>query len=182
MSDEGDSTALVRFESARQYYYAPGLDSAEGSEGVTLAIDSDERMVVEDPLEANLIGSLCKNGRHLPVIDVDLPCRLVPSTTPGHFHLYIEREMEHEPYMAMLKALAEAGIVNRFYAEVARLRGQTFVRPPWVKKPPKPADTPVTVARATEMLLGEQENWTLCPVCRTRVTESAWAEHMRGHA
>lgn len=36
------------------------------------------------------------------------------------------------------------------------------------------------VARATETLLGE--NWTLCPVCRIRVTASAWAEHMRGHA
>lgn len=133
------STALVRIGGQRQFYFAPNLDRGEGSEAAAEAID-DVREPVEDPLQANLVGSLCKNGRHLPVIDIDLPCLLVPSTTLGHYHLYIDRELEHEAYMVLLKALAEAGIVNRFYAEAARIRGQTFVRPPWVKKPPK-ADT-----------------------------------------
>ena len=84
--------------------------------------------------QANLVGSLCGDGLHRPVIDIDFPCRLVPSSTEGHFHLYVELSMHWEQYERLLVALAQAGIISAFYLKAAQIRGQTFVRPEWVKK------------------------------------------------
>lgn len=89
--------------------------------------------------EANLIsseGTLFEEDEfHYPVIDLDIPCRLIPSSTPGHFHLYIDHPVPQDKYLAMIQAMADAGVVQQFYAEAAKLRGATFVRPEWVKKP-----------------------------------------------
>lgn len=87
--------------------------------------------------EANLVTSEAADrpGVHYPVIDLDLPCELVPSTTEGHFHLYIDRAITWAQYSKILTALAEAGILEEGYvrASVARLR--TDVRLPWIRKP-----------------------------------------------
>ena len=40
--------------------------------------------------EGNLVSSLCEDGLHRPALDVDLPVRLMSSSTPGHFHLYFD--------------------------------------------------------------------------------------------
>lgn len=115
--------------SERLYYFVPNL---QGS-------DAGFDDVVRDPCgreQANLVGSLCSDGLHRPVLDIDLPCRLVPSSTEGHFHLYIERALSTEAYMELVDALGKAGIISQFYAKAARIRGQTFCRPEWVKKAP----------------------------------------------
>lgn len=69
-------------------------------------------------------------GMHMPVIDLDLPCSLVPSGTPGHFHLYIDKPCNFEEYMAILKAMAEAGIVQWGFHDRTRERGFGSVRHP----------------------------------------------------
>lgn len=74
---------------------------------------------------------------HLPVIDLDIPCRLVESSTKGHYHLYIDFPVEEGLYFKALDALADAGIVQRGYADKSAVKGQTCVRPPWLKKTPK---------------------------------------------
>lgn len=72
---------------------------------------------------------------HSPVLDVDFPVRLVPSSTPGHFHLYFDGVMmAWAKYEKLLKALAEAGIIETGYYENAIRRGMTMVRLPHVKK------------------------------------------------
>lgn len=83
---------------------------------------------------ANLISSATDGfaATHMPVIDIDWPCRLVPSRTPGHFHLYIDHEVEAASYFNMLDAMARAGIVQRGYAEASRMHGASFARiQPW---------------------------------------------------
>lgn len=67
---------------------------------------------------------------HKPVIDLDMPCSLVPSGTPGHFHLYIEQAVTFEAYMAILKAMADAGIVQWGFHDRTRERGFGSVRHP----------------------------------------------------
>lgn len=119
----------------RLFYQCERLDASDH-----LPTCVDTRVIVDDPEQANLVGSLCEDGKHRPVLDIDLPCSVVPSSTWGHFHLYIEHPMEQEAYLKLVDALAEAGLVQKFYAMAARVRGQTFVRPPWVKKPTKDAD------------------------------------------
>jgi len=71
----------------------------------------------------------------MPVIDIDLPARLVPSSTEGHYHLYIERPMPFEAYLAMLDAMVAAGVVEAAYVQHVRERGMSLCRPEWVKKP-----------------------------------------------
>jgi len=94
--------------------------------------NEDRRMVPED--EANLVSSWLVNGEHSPALDIDLPCVLVPSSTPGKFHLYIDKPMPWETYKTLLRALADAGILEQEYASASIAKGQSFLRKPGVTK------------------------------------------------
>lgn len=72
--------------------------------------------------------------RHAPVLDLDMPCTLVPSSTPDHYHLIIETAMSWRRYRGLLRALARAGIIERGYYRASIRRGYSAVRVPWVKK------------------------------------------------
>jgi hypothetical protein len=91
--------------------------------------------------EANLIGSptnyIDKQGQplHMPVLDLDFPCELIPSSTPGHFHLYMNKTVGWESYRTMLEAMAEAGVLEEGYVKAAIHHGGTYVRKPGVLKP-----------------------------------------------
>lgn len=71
---------------------------------------------------------------HKPVIDIDIPVRLIPSTTPGHSHLYIDHPISWDIYENLLIALTQAGVVEEGYLRAAMQRGETFVRLPWIRK------------------------------------------------
>ncbi len=114
----------------RLHYYAEKLNG------------SDHEPDVEDRIacareQANLVGSLCEDGKHRPVIDIDHGAQLVPSSSPGHHHLYLDTGMEWPEYLALLRALRDAGVLSGFFVKAAEIRGQTFVRVPWVRKLPK---------------------------------------------
>jgi len=85
--------------------------------------------------EANLIGSLTDTGEHMPVLDIDrIPVRVVESTTPGNYHLYIDKPMPWWQYQDLLRALAAAGILETGWVDACIKQGATFVRKPGVKK------------------------------------------------
>jgi hypothetical protein len=71
---------------------------------------------------------------HRPVLDIDYEAALVPSSTPGHFHLYLDKTISHDAYMKFLEAAAVAGIIQWGFYEGAKKRGATSVRLPWIKK------------------------------------------------
>lgn len=86
---------------------------------------------------ANMISSRVRGTDglvHKPVLDIDLPCVLLDSSTPGHHHLIINKPMPWETYVKLLDALAEAGVVEKGYANAAKFRGATFIRKPGVRK------------------------------------------------
>lgn len=95
---------------------------------------------------ANIVSSLLRpptgfahdpnDLRHVLAIDLDIPAALVPSSTPGHHHLYVETKdgIPHHRYMALLSALADAGVIEKGYAEVSIARGHSDLRLPWVSK------------------------------------------------
>jgi hypothetical protein len=80
--------------------------------------------------EADLVSSQIDNGLHAPAIDIDLPCRLIPSATHDHYHLYIDKEMTWEEYEKLLTVMCEVGIVDANYLDMARERKATYVRLP----------------------------------------------------
>jgi hypothetical protein len=88
----------------------------------------------------NLITSLVvptpndMRKKHKVLLDLDVPAKLIPSTTEGHSHLYIDIEVEDDKYIPLLKVLADVGIIEPGYAVASERRGHTSLRLPWVKK------------------------------------------------
>lgn len=109
------------------------MDKSESDEGTTPFVPPEGRT-------PNLVSSLLENGSHSPAIDIDFPVRLEPSSTPGHFHLFLDGvEMDWATYKSLLIALAEAGIVGQGYVHHSIERRQTLCRLPWSRKAnPKP--------------------------------------------
>lgn len=102
-----------------------------------------------DPGQATIITSQVagKPRRHKVILDVDIPAQLIPSTTPGHFHLYIDHELDEDVYFRLLDALADAGVIEDGYRGASQARGFTAARLPWVPKvarKPEPWEEAVT--------------------------------------
>ena len=91
--------------------------------------------------DANVVSSEFKPEtflakRHVVAIDLDVPAYLIPSSTVGHSHLYIDvpNGIAWEDYSALLDALAKCGVIENGYREVSQKRGHTDLRLPWVSK------------------------------------------------
>jgi hypothetical protein len=82
--------------------------------------------------------------RHKVVLDIDLPVTVLPSTTPGHHHLFIDHEVAWDDYVNLLEALAACGLVEPGYVNASKQRGYSCVRLPWVKKVDPPEPVPAT--------------------------------------
>lgn len=99
----------------------------------------EDRSVTNDLDEATVMTSIVERklgkGIHKPVIDVDFPVVAVPSSTPGHSHLIIDKELTWEQYEKLLTVMVEVGLVEPGYLGASRERGHTAVRLPWVRKP-----------------------------------------------
>lgn len=95
-----------------------------------------ERVEVDPDLgDPTLISSACFDGLHRPVLDIDFDARLVPSSTPGHFHLYLDGlALDWERYERLLEALTAAGVIGEGNLHWAKVRGETLVRLPHVRK------------------------------------------------
>ena len=90
--------------------------------------------------EAHLVSSeVIGSDLHMPVLDIDVPHRYVPSATEGHAHLYIDVPVSWRRYKKLLKTLAIAGVIELGYARASIARGATFVRTPWAPKGQGPA-------------------------------------------
>lgn len=111
----------------RQEY---AVDLTEGHS----AID-DKRQQVEEG-EGNLFSSelVGQAGYHVPTLDLDLECELIESTTPGHFHLYIDKPMKWEEYYILLQVLYDVGLIQKGFLDLSVARKATFLRKPGVKK------------------------------------------------
>lgn len=115
---------------------------------------------VGEDADGNLISSaLDRPGWHMPVLDLDVPHRLVPSSTEGHSHLYLDVPMTQHTYQRLISALVNAGILGVGIQSQMRENGATFVRKPGVVKgegarsdttdappPPHYAGVPVNLA------------------------------------
>lgn len=75
-----------------------------------------------------------RRGFHTPMLDIDIPSRLVESSTPGHSHLYIDMEMSWRKYRFLLWALMKVGLIEKNYYKVSVKRKGTHLRPPWSDK------------------------------------------------
>lgn len=89
---------------------------------------SDEMNLVRDKDNANLVSSLCNNGKHRPTLDIDFPCKLVETKTPGHYHLYIEHDLTFDQYKRLIDVMADIGLVGEGIRMQMENRGMTCLR------------------------------------------------------
>lgn len=94
-----------------------------------------EKLTESNAPNVSLVGSATNvDNIHLPVLDFDFPCKLVESSTPGHFHLYLDKPMTWDKYRQLLNCLDAARLLNHEWVKKAYRDGKTFVRAPGVKK------------------------------------------------
>lgn len=58
----------------------------------------------------------------------------VPSSTPGHGHLYIDEEVDQPTFFGLLEFMSECNWIEKGYYEASKARGYSAVRLPWIKK------------------------------------------------
>jgi hypothetical protein len=100
---------------------------------------ADCEEIVLDLNDADVVSSALSSSlgqRHVVAIDIDHPAWLVRSSTPEHYHLYIDVPggIDWETYEQMLYWMAQAGVIEKGYHEVSKKRKRTDLRLPWVKK------------------------------------------------
>jgi hypothetical protein len=101
-----------------------------------------DRDATTDIEEAEAVSSLIRGksfapapgGFHDVLIDIDHKAVLIPSSTEGHFHLYIPLGCPWDDYLQVLKAAARIGLVEEGYVSASESRGATSLRLPWIKK------------------------------------------------
>lgn len=86
--------------------------------------------------EATLVSSECPDSPnfHAPCLDIDYHAFLIPSSTSGHFHLYLDRITTWKKYRRFLKAAMKAGLIEEGYYRMSVQRKGTFLRMPHVRK------------------------------------------------
>lgn len=131
-----DGPTLDNLSAYQHRYYAvdfrPGQDSGDPDQPAShqVAELADAHTWSSELVDAE--GN--RTGYHTVMLDIDFPVRVLPSSTKGHYHLYIDRVVEEEKYFALLESLADAGILEGGYVEASRARAATHLRLPWVKK------------------------------------------------
>lgn len=83
-----------------------------------------------DPANADLVSSLVHTAEpwHLPVFDLDFDCELKPSSSPGKYHLFLNRPVPWSKYVKVLEAMAEAGLLERGWVDAAKRQGYAVLR------------------------------------------------------
>lgn len=111
----------------------------------------DGRKVTTDLTEAEAISSAYPDAirpegdqYHALLLDLDVPAWLIPSTTEGHGHLYVQLAVLDEELWEFLEAAAKIGLVEEGYVSACKSRGMTSLRAPWVRKgEERPPGTPL---------------------------------------
>ncbi len=86
-------------------------------------------------VEPNLVSSITdKPGWHLAVLDLDEPHELIPSGTPGHAHLRLNRPMRTWRWLIFMIGCRVAGVIEPGTFVWSLRRGGNFVRLPGVQK------------------------------------------------
>lgn len=100
--------------------------------------EEDSREKIKDLNKANAVSSLRTDGyygeTHAIILDLDVPAYLVPSSKPGHSHLYIDVKITKHQLKNLLHTLTNCGVIEEGFRNVSLARGHTSLRLPWINK------------------------------------------------
>ena len=102
-------------------------------------VDHDEANAVSSRIRNDDYDFSLEPDRHVIALDLDIPAYLIPSSTEGHSHLYIDVPdgVRHDDYMELITLLGRIGVLEDGYVAVSLKRGFTDLRLPWVAKGPR---------------------------------------------
>ena len=92
--------------------------------------------------QPNCVTSYCpETGLHKLVLDLDFECRLVPSSSPGCYHLYLDGlDLRADQAGNLVRAMMRNGMLEPGFAKTMAHDGRVCVRTTYTKKfRPKPA-------------------------------------------
>lgn len=103
--------------------------------------DRQELQPIHDFADADLVSSevMYAPGYHTLMLDIDYHCAVIPSSTEGHHHLYLDKLLEWSAVQEILEVLAKHGVIEHEYADMSIRDKATFLRVPWRKKGSKVA-------------------------------------------
>jgi len=139
------------YEANKNFPYKKGREvveletiASEKANLVTSRVESDEnkaRILTAKEAPGNYeYNKAVGHIEHAPVIDFDIPVKLVPSTQIGHYHLYIEKAIPWWQYKKVLGALSQADLIEGGYYKASVYRGLSAVRPSGSYKKDVPKD------------------------------------------
>ncbi|HTK59570.1 MAG TPA: hypothetical protein VL283_00020 [Candidatus Baltobacteraceae bacterium] len=130
----GPTLVLKKPASVRAYRNVAGLMEAAGlaMPGCGTATDGDARRY------PGIAGYRSPDDHLLieAVFRLTCPATLVPSSTEGHFHLYLETETGWQPYLQLMRAMADAGLLEAGWVDMNERRKMAMLRKPHCKKAP----------------------------------------------
>ena len=135
-------------------------DTADVITSISGESTPDKRPVRESPVSLKELLEdleLLPEELHRPVLDIDFAATLIPSTTEGHFHLYLDKLMPWKDFEKLLVVMGEVGILEQGYVDASIARHYSSVRLPWVKKPDP---EPLPEISSVRDLLGIDPDWT----------------------
>ena len=110
------------------FYYCKAVDLPKGDTTLDYSSDTYRRYPTSERT-ANLISSEDTQGLHTPFLDIDFEAELVPSRTPGHYHLMLHGiRMPWADYEKVINVLADVGIIEDGYRNASLARKATFLR------------------------------------------------------
>jgi hypothetical protein len=83
--------------------------------------------------------TLANSDEHALLLDLDVPAWLIPSSTPGHSHLFVDLRVQGKDLWDFLDLAAKIGLVEEGYVGACKSRGMTSLRLPWIKKGEEPS-------------------------------------------
>lgn len=132
----------MRMSPFRRQLHEEGLhsyseDYKKGEDGVYRNQDGKEykQELTSVPIEDALLVSSKTDDGHYVILDIDFPVEVLPSSTPGKHHVYIDKIISEEHMEKLLKVMVEVGLVNEgIYDLQWRSSKEVSLRLPWVIK------------------------------------------------
>jgi hypothetical protein len=123
-----DAPELPIWLAQNQLSYIDGLDEQE-------YVSDNHHEPAENFETANLISSKIKGTKkHKVILDLDFDAALIPSSTPGHSHLYLDIDLTEDQMEKLVGVLHEVGIIAQGNVNQWDRFKALFLRLPWIKK------------------------------------------------
>lgn len=137
---------LPAFAGSLEKAYSEGVD-IQDTTGETNDSDAFGYVLDEDHLlegrEVNVVSSkIVGKNRHKILLDLDFDAALIPTSTPGHFHLYIDKTLTPTEYEEFLNVCLSIGLIAGGNMNQWNNHQKQYLRLPHVRKGgPKPKAT-----------------------------------------